>query len=286
MRSAQRQLADIEQPLVGVPPQRSVAQGELRARVVAEADDPALVARRARERLLDAIAQRRRHDGGGAARLGGEDAQLRGFVLAHRSVPVEMVGRDVEQHGDLGREAERVLELERGHLAGDDVLRGDLADERAQRCPDVSRDSDGDIARAQDVRNQLDGRRLAVRAGNGDELIREQAPAELELAEHGHAARARLADDRVLGRDAGALDERSRAIEQRRGVIGGSREVQLDGARTQLVEAAGLAPVDADDDLAARGEGERGGDSRARKPDDEIRARGDRRAGDHPRLWR
>ena len=59
-----------------------------------------------------------------------------------------------------------------------------------------------------DVADPFGRRRLAVRPGHRDELVWEQPPRELELAEDGDAAPPRRHDGgRVLG-DAGALDER------------------------------------------------------------------------------
>ena len=51
-----------------------------------------------------------------------------------------MVGGYVQQHGRLGGEVDRVLELEGGCLTDDRRGRVDAAGERAERDPDVARD--------------------------------------------------------------------------------------------------------------------------------------------------
>jgi hypothetical protein len=55
-------------------------------------------------------------------------------------VPVEVVGLEVEQHGDLARELVDVLELEARELADDAGRRLDLAVEIGQRATDVAGD--------------------------------------------------------------------------------------------------------------------------------------------------
>ena len=58
-------------------------------------------------------AQPRGHDRERPRRLVGEDLELRGAIGVERAVAVQMVLGQVEQHGGLGRERLRVLELER-----------------------------------------------------------------------------------------------------------------------------------------------------------------------------
>ena len=111
-------------------------------------------------------------------------------------MPVEVVGRDVEQYRDLRREAQRVLELKRGHLASDDRVGRERPGERAQRGADVPGHRDRDPAGAEDMADQLDRGRLAVRSRDRDEVVGQQPPAELELAEHRDSARARAANER------------------------------------------------------------------------------------------
>ena len=68
-----------------------------------------------------------------------EHAQLGGGVGLERPVPVEVVGRDVEQHGRVGAELLDALELKARELADDRPARLDAAREasraRCRRCP-------------------------------------------------------------------------------------------------------------------------------------------------------
>jgi hypothetical protein len=58
-----------------------------------------------------------------------------------------------------------------------------------------------------DVPDQLGGGGLAVGARDGDELIGQQTPGELELAQHRYAVGTRAYDHRCLCGNAWALDD-------------------------------------------------------------------------------
>ena len=68
--------------------------------------------------------------------------------------------------------------------------------------------------RAEDRAEQLRRRRLAVRAGDADELDAEQPEAELDLAPDGDPARPRDADEQLSAGHAGALHEHVDVVEQ------------------------------------------------------------------------
>ena len=121
--------------------------------------------------------------------LVGEDLQLGLVVGGQRAVAVEVVAVEVEQDGGLGRERQRVLELEGRGLADDDGVGGRVAREaeRGVGRTDVADDRDRDAGLAMQVPEQLDGRRLAVGAGDRDDLVGDAAPGELQLAEDGDA---------------------------------------------------------------------------------------------------
>ena len=94
----------------------------------------------------------------------------------------------VEQDGDLRREGHGVLELEATSLADDRRLAA--ASRRPARLtavPTLPATATGSPASRWIVAEQLGRRRLAVRPGDGDERRSDQAPGELELAEHGEA---------------------------------------------------------------------------------------------------
>jgi len=244
-----------------VPPQVAGAIVELAAG--AERDAP-----RAAAEVLDAEAGRR--DGDVVVALMGEDPQLRREVVLECAMAVEVVGLHVEQHRSLGREVQRVLELEGARLADDHRLRRQRPGEAAHRGADVPGDRDRPARLAVDVAEQLDRRRLAVRARDGDELVGQQAPAQLELAEDRDAALAGGRDDRRLARHAGRLHDRPRMRQEREPV---GPHVGLEPVRY-----VGAARIDGHDPLAARQQRAPGGDPRAREPDDEPGAGGQRRA--------
>ncbi len=183
-----------------------------------------------------------------------------------------MVRGDVEQHRRLGRELVRVLELERGDLADDDRPRveragpvGRRAREAAERKADVAGDHDGKPGRAVDRAEQLDRGRLPVGPGDGDELLGQQPPGELQLADHDRAARPRGGNDRRLARHPGALDHAAHTLERRAAV-----RDDLDAQRGELGAAARVA-VGAEHALAAREERGRRRGARAGEPDDQVR---------------
>ena len=165
-----------------------------------------------------------RHDGGIARPLRREEAQLGVAIRLEAAVAVDVVGLKVEQHGDARREGVDVLELERRGLADDPRVLGDslpAVGDAGDRPPHVARDLHRPPGGTEDRADQLGGGGLAVGARHGDEgPRREQPEPELDLAPHGDAAAARLDDERLLARHAGALDEQASAVEQGRVVVG------------------------------------------------------------------
>ncbi len=192
VQPAQADLLDPEQRLVG-PPQLPGAVGELGLRAVAEAHAP-----RAAAEVLDPEPERGDRDV--VVALVGEDAQLGLRVGLEGAVAVDVVGREVEQHGALGSELDGVLELEGGDLADHGRVGCQVADERAQGGADVAGDRHRPPGLAVDVADELGRRRLAVGPGHGDELVGDQPPRELDLAQHRQAALARGGDDGGLRR--------------------------------------------------------------------------------------
>ena len=136
------------------------------------------------------------------------------------------------------------------------------ARERRQRGAHVPRRGDGRPGRAVHRGHELGRRRLPVRAGDRDHLVRQQPPAQLELPDHDDPAGARGADHRRLLRHAGALDHRPDAVEQPGAVAvlvhGDARRLQL---RPRLGGDRGA--VAARDLLAERAEDQPGGPARS-----------------------
>ena len=116
-------------------------------------------------------------------------------------MPVEVVGLEIEQNGDVAGELVNVFELERGQLADDPVR---LA-HGGQRRADVSCDNHSHGGGAEDRAEQLRGGRLAVRARDADEPRAGQKPEpELDLGPHRDAAVVRRDHEGRFARDARA----------------------------------------------------------------------------------
>ena len=145
-----------------------------------------------------------RHHGDVVRGLVLEDPQLRVAVPLEASVPVEVIGLEVQENRDPGPKGLDVLELEARQLADDALGLPHLAFELAQRPPDVS-----GRRRAEDRPQQLRGGRLPVRAGDADDRPLQVARGELDLAPHRDAALACLDDERVSPGTPGLLTSTS-----------------------------------------------------------------------------
>ncbi len=190
-----------------------------------------------------------RQHGRGAFILPGEDRELGREVAGHRGVAVEVVGSHVEQHGGLRCQRGGILELERGDLADDGRVARERTGERAGRGADVAGEGVGQPGLAVDVGDQVHRRGLAVRACDGEELVAEQPPGELELADYLDAALAGGLHDRGARRHAGAFHERADALELLDAV---APQVHLGARRRQLAGGRRGRTVDGDHLAAAR----------------------------------
>ena len=175
-----------------------------------------------------------------------EDPQLGGPIRLEVAVPVEMVRLQVEQYRDPGPEAVDVLELEARELADDPLVRGDVADELAERSADVPGG-----AGAEHRAEQLGRRRLAVRPGHADDRVREQSRRQLDLTPDGDPPLARRHDERRFARNAGALDQHLDAVEQGEILVVAERPVRRHDLGTTRLERGLRGPA------------------RARQPEDE-----------------
>ena len=184
-----------------------------------------------------------------------------------------MVGAEVEQHRGLRRELDRVLELKRRGLADDGRRRRHAGHERAERGADVPGHGNRQSGLPVHVPDPLHRRRLAVRPGDGDELVGQQPPGELELAHHRRAARAGRGDKGSGGGHARALDHR-RARPSRRGhrCQCASRYPRLQARHVRM------AGVDGDDLLPAGRERQRRRHARAGETEHEMGHRAGRAA--------
>ena len=199
-----------------------------------------------------------------------EGLELGVAVGLQRAVAVEVVGLEVQQDRRLGRERQRVLELEGGRLADDGRAVQVLAGQRRVGGPDVADDPDRLPGRPVDRAEQLDGRRLAVRARHRDRLGVDEPPRELELAHDRDAPPPRLGDHRRLRGDAGGLHDRGDPVELRQAVRADHRRDALGHLRRAGVDDEHLLPP--------RQQRSRGRHARARKPDHEVGAARERRS--------
>jgi hypothetical protein len=194
-----------------------------------------------------------------------EDPQLGGAVVLYGAVAVQVIRLQVEQHGDLERELVHVLELERGELGDDPGILGWI--EGGQRPPHVAAHGHGAPGGAKDLAQQLGRRRLALRAGHSQEGSRAQQPVtELDLAPDRQATPPRARHERVVARDAGALDDNVYDIQQCSLLV---PEVNFDTGRLEPAHVHIRLAVGRDDTRPPLRECQGRRLPRAREPDDE-----------------
>jgi hypothetical protein len=107
---------------------------------------------------------------------------------------------DVEDRGGLGGHRLRVVELEAGELDGEHVVGLGVHDRLDDRQADVAHRRGPEAGREQDRLQHLDGRGLAVGAGDGQPRCRvlgvAQPPGELDLAPDRDTPLGRLREQR------------------------------------------------------------------------------------------
>ena len=187
-------------------------------------------------------------DGDVVVALVGEDPELGGEVGLEIAVAVEVVRRQVEEDGALGREEAGVLELEARGLADDRRLRVAPPDQARQRRADVAGDRDRLAGRPPDVPEQLDRGRLAVGAGDREEAIRQLPPRQLELPGHLDPPLQRRRDHRRLPGHSRALDDRPRSLELSKSIC---IQEDFDAHPPQSCRPFRISAVDRLDRLAA-----------------------------------
>ena len=139
-----------------------------------------------------------------------------------------MIGGNVKQHCDVAIECLRQVDLVAGQFQHvDPACRKRRL--REDRQADIAAHQAGDARGLQDVVDERGSRRLAVGAGDADDLVRWKIAAglreEFDIADDGNAGGARLRRERVgVERHAGGHDERVEAGEV---VKGGDREKPL-----------------------------------------------------------
>ena len=117
-----------------------------------------------------------------------------------------MVGRDVEQNGNIGTEVIHIVELERREF-NDVVFMRLFGNLQCQRVTDVSSQT-GIVARSlEDMVDQAGCRGLAIRTRDTNHLRRGVTPSKLYLANDGDAGLDSLGNHRGCFRDARTLHD-------------------------------------------------------------------------------
>ena len=151
-----------------------------------------------------------------AGALVGEDARLGPGVAVEVGMPIQMVGRQVEQRRNPRMEGVGRLELE---AAGFDDMqrvgcgRGHV---RAERHADVAAHQHRVARGLEHLADERRGRRLPLRAGDGDEAALQPTRGQLQFADDRHTSRAGSCQFGQLGRHAGARHDQIHRREEAR----------------------------------------------------------------------
>ena len=180
--------------------------------------------------------------------LVGEHACLRRRVRLDAAVPVDVVLRDVEEHGYVRSErpgGER--ELERRDLGHDDV---DVVGRGVDERPADVADRDAREPRRRAHRRDHRGHRgLAVGSGDRDDpgrsdTLAEPFDREVDLRAHRNARGERRRGRRVIGRHPGARHQQLRRARERRGLLRRRRLDHLGTERTRSPRTSRVGVAD------------------------------------------
>jgi hypothetical protein len=171
-------------------------------------------------------------------RLVREDQPLRRAVGVERAVPVDMIGREVEQHRDPWVERLLLDELEGGGLDHEDVVF--LERGRREGPTDVAARHHVERPRPQTGREHPGGRRLAVRPRDRDVRDAREPGPELELTPDRQPALPRPAEHLGRRRDAGARHDEGGVVQIGRIVAAGA---DLDPQRLHRIHLGERGPV-------------------------------------------
>ena len=116
-------------------------------------------------------------------RLRGKDALLGSNVVFKAAVTVEMIRRDVENHGNVGMKLLGGFKLEAGDFEDRPGFVGAVVDERHNRNADVAADQRGQTASREDFAQQRGGGGFAVGAGDGERMALEEARGQFQFAD-------------------------------------------------------------------------------------------------------
>src|ERR1039457_2533859 len=132
-------------------------------------------------------------------------------------MPVEMVGRDIQNDADIRLEAVNGFKLKTGQLQYIPLFRPRHFDHRSRRGTDVAADLTRNPGFTQDMSGQRGRGRFSVRPGDADRVTPQEPRGQLQLTDYLNAARTRVLEQVEVGRNAG------RDHRQVRGSEGGGR---------------------------------------------------------------
>ena len=121
-------------------------------------------------------------------------------------MPTYMVGRDIQEHSDVGGKIPGRMQLVRGELGNNPILRVALGDDLDAGDADIAGRPGGFARRLQQRGDELRNGRLAVRAGDAYPFFGRDTPGQLGFADDfaGRLNSAQVQD--TLRRDSGARD--------------------------------------------------------------------------------
>ena len=178
-------------------------------------------------------------------RLVFEDAGFGRDVVLHRTVTVEVIGRDVEDRRDMRTEGLDRLQLEARNLQHNPGVRRRLLDKGNCRRADISPDQRLTSARGDDFAGQRGGGGFAVGAGDGHDLSFEEARRQLDFSDDRDAETAGVLQRADVAGDSGADHNQILIAEGALAVLAGfHRNATVEQRRNfgrELILALGIA---------------------------------------------
>ena len=116
---------------------------------------------------------------------------------------VEMIGREIQKHADVGAKRVDEFELKAAELDDGASIVFHRVDAGDERRADISRENGWNPGRLQNVFDERSRRRLSVRTGDSDQRALEEAIGQLDFAPNRDAFGARRSQMRFIGRHAG-----------------------------------------------------------------------------------
>ena len=122
-------------------------------------------------------------------------------------MPVQVVGREIQKHADVGAKCFNQLQLKTAQLRHRDGVVAGLLHSRNQGSADIPGENGGKTGAFQDVFDQGGRRRLPVRAGDPDQASLQETVRQLHLAPDGDTLRARGLQQGSIGGHARARND-------------------------------------------------------------------------------